>query len=198
MSLTKSPTRFVVYYNITYKVCILILYHLFCYFSAFFSLPCHRSTDYLVLHAVHDTTMINVHDMAINNFHLHFSRNLVIFYCHYWLMCMFPCAQRWSSFSFSVVCGIIASVRETSLCLLQFYGNSGARDNSTRRSTASSTVPCIAYANKSLRTLVLALSHLSHHSPHRTTVHRRLLLSLTTPLASLTTTDHVCRSRSCL
>ena len=68
MLLTKSPTCFVVYYNITCKVYILLLYFLFCYFSAFLSLPCRRSTDYLVLQAVHDTTMINVHNMAINIF----------------------------------------------------------------------------------------------------------------------------------
>ena len=68
MLLTKSPTCFVVYYNITYKVYILLLYFLFCYFSAFLSLPCRRSTDYLILHAVHDTTMINVRNMAINIF----------------------------------------------------------------------------------------------------------------------------------
>ena len=68
MLLTKSPTFFVLYYNITYKVYILLLYHLLCYSSAFFSLPCPRSTDHLVLRTVHDTTMINVHDMAINIF----------------------------------------------------------------------------------------------------------------------------------
>ena len=67
MLLTKSPTYFVVYWKITYKVYILLLYHLFCYSSA-----CHVVAPltilYSMLYMTHDTAMINVHNMAINIF----------------------------------------------------------------------------------------------------------------------------------
>ena len=44
---TESPTYFVVYYNITYKLYILLLYHLFCYSSA-----CHVTAPLTILYSI--------------------------------------------------------------------------------------------------------------------------------------------------
>jgi hypothetical protein len=79
------------------------------------------------------------------------------------MLCMFAFAQLWSEFLSRVVCGTNASVRETSLCSSRFYRNSGARNNSTRR-TASYTVATVSIHSKhsySDHNLCKTLIHLS-------------------------------------
>jgi hypothetical protein len=128
MSLTKSPMPFVIYYNITHKVCIFLQYHLISYSCAGHVVP-PLNISYSMLYMTPPRSMFMISPINIPIFisqPLLFPSTCI----HYLSTCLH--ALKCGHNSCPVCYMIQMPPYGRHHCVrLNFCGNSGARDNST-------------------------------------------------------------------
>ena len=130
MSLTKSPTTFVIYYNITYKVCIILQYHLNSYSYAGHVVHPALNVSYSMLYMT--TPPRSMFMISPINIPIFVSQPLLFpsSCIHYLTTCLHALKCGHNCCPECYVTQMPPYVRPHCV-LLNFCGNSGARDNST-------------------------------------------------------------------